>query len=473
MLQEGEQMATASDEGSISGARSARRGCRTSMRLTAGLRTAVFAIAATVVMASSQSVTAAPAPRNACARDTFGYDSNGRPLNDGHNLSEKCLFVRPDGYLWATEQYHVDPAMLDNDFPVAATFQGSVQLWVQDCSTGAVTNAKSTQTWSASHRDTARSGADGLAFTKVGTVIGNATPRHSYRVIARYIHGSVHADPAKYGRYAIYTDVKQGTAFGDSSTPCYQLWDSVPSATKPPSATSPKPAPSSCFDYSILGLRGSGEALSGPYRMGSTVGNTARKAVGMLRADKPGVTVRAYSIPYPALPVSALKKPTRFFASLSQGTQLLQSQIRSIAASCPQTRIGVIGYSQGAGAASEAMRGLPPAILAHVRATTLYADPFSAGPSAYAQTWDAFVPSNPKRAGHGIFGKHALPSALPHPLDICFSEDLVCALTRATSGKLGELFLKSVHSDYVDYDPGFAPSLPDLYGIVTAREMER
>lgn len=245
--------------------------------------------------------------------------------------------------------------------------------------------------------------------------------------------------------------------------------------TSDPAAPRPPPPAPRCPDYSILGLRGSGRSLSGPYLMGSTVGDTAETAVIVLRHDKPGVRVSAYSIPYPAAPVSALLKSGKsgFWYSIHRGTALLESRIRSTVAHCPHTRIGVIGYSQGAGAASNAMRGLPAAVLKHVRATTLYADTYSAGSTSYAMTFDAFDnTAKPKRSGHGIFGKRRLPAALPHPLDVCFTEDLVCALTKSTGGKIGQFFLRSVHSHYVDYGTSFAP-LTYFVGLITAREMER
>ena len=107
-----------------------------------------------------------------------------------------------------------------------------------------------------------------------------------------------------------------------------------------------------------------------------------------------------------------------------------------------------------------------------MRAVTLYADTYSVGPSSYAMTFDAFKPdARVTRKGHGIFGKRRLPSAIAHPLDICFVEDAVCALAKSTPEKLGQLFLRGVHSDYATFGTSYAP-LDYLAGLLTARGME-
>ncbi len=149
-----------------------------------------------------------------CRGDTFAYDSHGKPLNDWRNFSSKCLFVRSDGYVWATEQYFIHNKVWTGE---SYSFRGSIKLWVQDCSTGANTNAQSTHgdDWSS----VTPSDPNEAAFTNIGTVIGNGSPHHSYRVIARYIHGSV----SWRGFDQSYTDVQGGNAFGDSATPCYQF----------------------------------------------------------------------------------------------------------------------------------------------------------------------------------------------------------------------------------------------------------
>jgi Cutinase len=131
-----------------------------------------------------------------------------------------------------------------------------------------------------------------------------------------------------------------------------------------------------CTDYRILGLRGSGEKYAGQYKMGGTVGETALGVALQLR-DQTHKSVSAYSIPYPAAPVSDLEHPAtfqKFFDSMDLGTRLLNAEINSYLGDCPHANLAVIGYSQGAGAASEALRHLLIGQASHIGAVALYAD---------------------------------------------------------------------------------------------------
>jgi hypothetical protein len=179
-----------------------------------------------------------------------------------------------------------------------------------------------------------------------------------------------------------------------------------------------------CSRYEVVGVRGSGEPLAGPFEMGDTVGRTAAR---MLRG-LPDRRVRMLSLPYPAAPVSDLLRDggAPFFASIAQGVNLLVDYLTDLATRCPHARVAVIAYSQGAAVASEAMRTVRGRARSQVRAVLLYADPYSAGHTRYAITPVTRPRTNePRRRGHGSLGarRAAVPGAT---LDVCFTDDIVC-----------------------------------------------
>lgn len=178
-----------------------------------------------------------------------------------------------------------------------------------------------------------------------------------------------------------------------------------------------------CFRYQVVGVRGSGEPLAGPFDMGDTVGATARVLKGTLG----GRGVGMFSLPYRAAPVSDLARDLGrpFLRSIDQGVAMLRSYLRELHRRCGGTRVALIGYSQGAAVVSEAVRRLNNDTLRRVRAVVLIADPYSAGASSYALTPSIFPGGAPRRIGTGSLG--ARRAALPgRTMDVCFNNDIVC-----------------------------------------------
>lgn len=233
------------------------------------------------------------------------------------------------------------------------------------------------------------------------------------------------------------------------------------------------PAQGRCTAATFYGLRGSGEPISGPYGMSTTVGNTVQRAVAELRSKKR--SVRALNVPYEAAPVETIvSDPMRFQDSMYYGQILLNAMIKQRVKQCPKTKIGVVGYSQGAGVASETLRGLSPSLLRRVRAVTLFADTHSAGKSGYTVTPNAFRPDDTSqdRNGHGILGDERLPSQIPNKWDICFTEDLVCDSRESSFALLLQASVASIHTGYKDFViAGF--TLPELQGLLMGRTVLR
>ncbi|HEY7077546.1 MAG TPA: cutinase family protein [Solirubrobacteraceae bacterium] len=240
----------------------------------------------------------------------------------------------------------------------------------------------------------------------------------------------------------------------------------------------PKPKPPTCTAYRLLGLRGSGEAYKGPYHMGGTVGETATLVVAQLRHDHRSVS--AYSIPYPAAPVSELENPFTigdWFDSLHAGTRLLKAQIARYLKACPHAKLAVIGYSQGAGAASEALRHLPAWQYSHIGAVSLYADTYSHG-SKLAKKRRVTVNfadnsvSEDARDGHGILGSRGLPGRLRHVNDVCFIGDPVCDDKGGVVGTLAHALLAPIHTAYGSFGLTGIP-LVNLVAALTAGQLEK
>ena len=254
---------------------------------------------------------------------------------------------------------------------------------------------------------------------------------------------------------------------------CDPVHDAAPLGQKSsgPPKPKPKPKPAPCPRYEILGVRGSGESYAGLYNMGGTVGHAAWYAV----KDLPAHSTVAYSIPYPAAPVSALiSDPNRFFQSMDYGEYELVAVVHRLAARCAHTRIAIIGYSQGGGVASEAVRMMGAADRARVTALLLFADTYSKGDTRYADTFNPFSQNQRgwKRHGHGIFGGRSIPLPASKIADVCFNVDPVCV--SGGSETIVNAMFTGVHTEYKSWDGnGLAPSLlPLIFGHFVSHRLQ-
>lgn len=139
-------------------------------------------------------------------------------------------------------------------------------------------------------------------------------------------------------------------------------------------APDPEAAPgASCSDVDVVFARGTFEAPG--------VGVTGQAFVDALTAKLPGKSINAYGVNYPA---------SLDFGDAIDGVADASSQIQATAASCPNTKIVLGGYSQGAAVAAfttadsvpagvtlpAGLTGpMPPAIADHVAAVVLFGLP--------------------------------------------------------------------------------------------------
>ena len=129
----------------------------------------------------------------------------------------------------------------------------------------------------------------------------------------------------------------------------------------------------SCANVEVVFARGTFEAPG--------VGATGQAFVDALNARLPGKTVDVYAVNYPA---------SLDFGQAADGIADASNKIETIAASCPNTKIVLGGYSQGAAVAGYTTTDtvpagfalpagitgtMPPAIAPHVAAVVLFGTP--------------------------------------------------------------------------------------------------
>ena len=177
-----------------------------------------------------------------------------------------------------------------------------------------------------------------------------------------------------------------------------------------------------CSDVEVVFARGTNEPPG--------VGATGQAFTDALTARQPGKSVDIYPVDYPA---------SLDFARAADGVADASNKIASVAAACPQTKVVVGGYSQGAAIAAyittdnvpdgyalpPGITGpLPPNVANHVATVALFGKPSN----GFLELVDRNAP--PITIGH-------LSSA--KTIDLCAPSDPVCA----SSG-----FSRAAHSAY-------------------------
>ena len=117
-----------------------------------------------------------------------------------------------------------------------------------------------------------------------------------------------------------------------------------------------------CPDVEIVFARGTTEPPG--------VGGIGQAFVDLLRSQLGGRSVGVYAVDYPA--------SRDFDVSTPAGANDASTHIQSMAANCPNTRMVLGGYSQGAGVIDLSTTAMPPQVADHVAAAALFGAPKSA-----------------------------------------------------------------------------------------------
>lgn len=176
--------------------------------------------------------------------------------------------------------------------------------------------------------------------------------------------------------------------------------------------------PEPCADVEVVFARGTFEPAG--------VGGTGQAFIDSLRAKTEGKSVDVYAVNYPA---------SLDFGAAADGVIDASNRVRDVAARCPDTKIVVGGYSQGAAVAAYITEDsvpqgfdLPPGITEpmpaevadHVAAVVLFgkpssgflqmiysgAPPINVGSRYVAKTTDVCIPGDPVCSTGGGPGSH-------------------------------------------------------------------
>ena len=178
----------------------------------------------------------------------------------------------------------------------------------------------------------------------------------------------------------------------------------------------------SCPDVEVVFARGTFEPAG--------VGATGQAFIDALRTRLGSKTMQVYPVNYPA---------SLDFPRAADGVADASNQVTTLASSCPDTRIGLGGYSQGAAVAAytttdtvpigfalpDGITGpMPASVAGHVAAVALFgkpsggflnmlnrdAPPITIGQPYTAKTADLFIPEDPvcsptgnDQAAHGAY----------------------------------------------------------------------
>jgi cutinase-like protein len=154
----------------------------------------------------------------------------------------------------------------------------------------------------------------------------------------------------------------------------------------------PTAAAAPCPDVEIVFARGTTEPPG--------VGGIGQAFVDSVRSQAGGRSVGVYAVNYPA--------SNDFSNSTAAGRDDASTHIQSMAANCPNTRMVLGGYSQGAAVIDLATTAMPPQVADHVAAAAVFGGPRSTfadslspgplpaiGPLYAAKTIDLCVPNDP------------------------------------------------------------------------------
>lgn len=183
-------------------------------------------------------------------------------------------------------------------------------------------------------------------------------------------------------------------------------------------ATVAAPAASAdpCPDAEVVFARGSDEPPG--------VGVVGQAFIDTLRANLPGKSVAVYPVNYPAS--GDFNNKAVFPSTMFDGVHDATARIQSMAANCPNTKLLLGGYSQGAAvAAYTTTADIPASVHDHVAGIVLFGKPTAE-----------------LLSGFGAPPANISPLYTGKSLDLCAPGDSIC------DGSPGSLFSSLAHALY-------------------------
>lgn len=214
-----------------------------------------------------------------------------------------------------------------------------------------------------------------------------------------------------------------------------------------------------CTDVLFLGARGSGQPQGGSASDGGTgMGPQVYGVSQRLARQVPSRVVTSQAVVYPAQGTEQLlTNRDAYFASLELGAQSVQSTLRSRAAACPQERIVLSGYSQGAMAVHRALQDLDRAgdpvarqILARTDGVVLISDGDRRRrdrATDYGTAGRSEGVGYALRPDSGARGTRLPAGMKPRIHSVCLDLDVVCDYQPDVHNGAGLLAGAAIHSD--------------------------
>lgn len=231
----------------------------------------------------------------------------------------------------------------------------------------------------------------------------------------------------------------------------------------PPALAQPQSLPAvdatACTDVLFLGARGSGQPQGGSADDGGTgLGTQVYSVSQRLTRQLPGRAVTPQAVTYPAQGVELLvTNPDAYFTSLELGAQSVQKVLRTRAAACPQERVVLAGYSQGAMVVHRALQDLDRAgdpearqILARTDGVVLISD---GDRRRRDRVTDYGTAGRSEGVGYALRpGSGARGTKLPLGMkdrihSVCLDLDVVCDYQPDVHSGAGLLAGAAIHSD--------------------------
>jgi cutinase len=150
-----------------------------------------------------------------------------------------------------------------------------------------------------------------------------------------------------------------------------------------------------CPDVEVVSARGTDEPPG--------VGSFGQAFIDSLRSKIPRRSVGIYAVNYPAT--------DDFARSESAGAGDARAHVQSTVANCPDTKIVLTGYSQGAAVIDMVTVELPPEVAGDVAAVAVFGNP----ESTFARTLG------------GVQIPEISPVYRPKTIDLCVPDDPVCS----------------------------------------------
>ncbi|WP_286929701.1 MULTISPECIES: cutinase family protein [Aeromicrobium] len=181
------------------------------------------------------------------------------------------------------------------------------------------------------------------------------------------------------------------------------------------SGTPAEAEPSGCAAVEIVGIRGQDQSLEANDGLGTEVSR-----ISAALADDPGLgAVRTTAIRH----ASRLGSWDQYLEDVRDGRRRLGKEVRSIVADCPETRIAVIGFSQGSQVAREEL-AVDPRLARHVDVLVLVGSPLRDPSSPFEHVeLTGGVPAEAGRLGPGA----DLGELAERTVEACIAGDAVCA----------------------------------------------